>query len=140
MIWLSLFVSAFLAATLLPLGSEALLAAFYLDGHDALWLWLVASLGNTLGSCCNWLIGRELLRFQGRAWFPFKPEHIDAAQVRFHRFGKWTLLLAWLPIVGDPLTLVAGLMRVRFWLFLGLVFVGKGARYGVVLWLAGLVV
>jgi len=140
MIWLSLFVSAFLAATLLPLGSEALLIAFARDGHSTFWLWLVASLGNTLGSCCNWLIGRELLRFQNKSWFPFKAAQIEAAQARFHRYGGWTLLLAWLPIVGDPLTLVAGVMRVRFWLFLGLVFVGKAARYGVVLWLAGLAV
>jgi len=140
MIWLSLFISAFLAATLLPLGSEALLIALLHDGHTVFWLWMVASVGNTLGSCCNWFIGREVLRFQGKRWFPFKPSQIVAAQTRFHRYGEWSLLLAWLPLVGDPLTLVAGVMRVRFWLFLGLVFVGKGVRYWVVLWLAGLAV
>ena len=140
MAYLSLFLSAFVAATLFPLGSEVLLLALQSKGYLVLWLWLLASIGNTLGSCVNWWLGGQLLRFQNKRWFPFSGQAIEQAQQRFQRFGVWTLLLAWLPMVGDPLTLIAGVMRVRFWLFLGLVFLGKGARYGLVLWLGSLAV
>lgn len=77
----------------------------------------------------NWLLGRFLLHFQDRRWFYFKQEQIQGAQDWFNRYGFWTLLLAWLPIGGDALTLVAGIMRVRLWLFIVLVGAGKTARY-----------
>jgi len=134
-IYLSIFFSAFIAATFLPAFSELALAASLSSGVSIFLLWLAATCGNTLGSCVNWYIGREILRFKNKRWFPVSQPQLERAQIRFNRFGMWTLLLAWLPIVGDPLTLVAGMMRVRFVWFLLLVGIGKGLRYGVIVWL-----
>ncbi len=126
----SLFATALLAATLIPVSSEAVLAALSVaEGADVAWLIGIASLGNTLGAVINWLLGRYCLHWQGRRWFPVKKETLDRAAVRFDRYGKWSLLFAWLPIVGDPLTFVAGMLRVNFWIFVVLVGVGKTARY-----------
>ena len=131
--YLTLFLSAFIAATLLPLGSEVLLGAMALEGYPLLLLWLIATAGNTLGAAVNWLLGFKLLHFQNRRWFPFKPEKLQRAQIWFRKYGVSSLLFAWLPIIGDPLTFVAGLMKIRFWLFLILVAIGKGARYAIIL-------
>ncbi len=132
--YLALFASAFLAATLLPLSSEAVLAALTAaSGGEALVLWLVASLGNTLGALVNWLLGRFCLRWRDRRWFPVKPEELEKAGVWFRRYGTWSLLFAWLPVVGDPLTFVGGILRVNLWVFLFLVGTGKAARYAVVI-------
>jgi len=131
---IGLFVASFLAATLLPAQSEfglAVLAARFPD--QALFFLAVASLGNTLGSGVNWALGRALLRFQNKRWFPFKPSQIKAAQMRYSRFGYFSLLLSWLPIIGDPLTLIAGVMREPLWRFFLLVGFAKTARYAVVL-------
>jgi membrane protein YqaA with SNARE-associated domain len=133
---LLLFASAFLAATLLPLSSELILLALLHDGGDAVLLWAVATLGNTLGSAVNWLLGRYLLHFQQRRWFYFSSAQIDRAQGWFQRYGFWSLLLAWVPLGGDALTLIAGVMRLRLWLFLLLVGSGKALRYLSVLYLA----
>lgn len=127
--YLVLFLSAFFAATILPFYSEVVLFALLRDGGDPFLLVVVASVGNTLGAVVNWLLGRYLLHFQDRRWFYFKPEQISRAQNWFNRYGFWTLLLAWLPLGGDALTLIAGIMRVRFWLFIALVGIGKTARY-----------
>ncbi|MBK1708979.1 YqaA family protein [Marichromatium gracile] len=134
--YLLLFVSAFLAATLLPASSEVALYALLQAGATPWLLLLVATLGNTLGSLLNWWLGQALLRFQDRRWFHFTPAQIAAAQTRFARYGVWTLLFAWTPLIGDALTLVAGVMRVPLRLFLPLVALGKGARYALILWLA----
>jgi len=107
------------------------LAGLYFGGHDPLALWLWATAGNTLGAAVNWLLGRFLLRFQSRRWFPFRPDGLGRAQQWFRRYGVWSLLLAWMPLVGDALTFVAGVMRVRFPLFLLLTAIGKGGRYAV---------
>ncbi|MDM3871525.1 YqaA family protein [Porticoccus sp. W117] len=131
--YLSLFTSAFLAATLLPLGSEVLLGALVIEGYSPLWLWITATTGNTLGAVVNWYLGLKLLHFQDRRWFPFKPDKLRRAQAGFQKYGTASLLFAWLPIVGDPLTFVAGLMKTRLLPFVILVGLGKGARYGVVL-------
>lgn len=127
--YLMLFGSAFLAATILPFYSEVVLFALLRAGGDPVLLVLVASVGNTLGAAVNWLLGRYLLHYQDRRWFFFKPEQISKAQSWFNRYGFWTLLLAWLPIGGDALTFVAGIMRVRLWVFMVLVGIGKTARY-----------
>lgn len=132
-IYISLFVTALVAATLLPLSSEALLVSYVMSGYSAIGLWSAATLGNTMGSVINWWLGRQLLHLQDRPWFPFKPGKIVWAQVWFHRYGLYSLLLAWLPVVGDPLTFIAGVMRVNFWPFLILVIIGKGVRYGAVI-------
>ncbi|WP_101759506.1 YqaA family protein [Oceanicoccus sp. KOV_DT_Chl] len=127
--YLVLFFSAFLAATILPFYSEVVLFALLRAEYEPVALVLVASVGNTLGAVVNWYLGRFILHFQHRRWFYFKPDQVVKAQHWFNRYGFWTLLLAWLPIGGDALTVVAGIMRVRLWLFIVLVAVGKTARY-----------
>lgn len=130
------FLSAFLAATILPFSSEVVLSSFYAAGAgDALSLWLAASAGNVLGALVNWGLGRYLLHWQDRKWFPFKSDQLERADHWFAKYGVWSLLLAWVPIVGDPLTFIAGFLRVNLWVFLGLVTIGKAGRYAVLLWL-----
>ncbi len=134
--YLGLFFSAFLAATLLPFYSELLLVGLLASGYDPLGLWLWASLGNTLGGLLNWALGRYLLHFSDRDWFPFKPKTLTRARHWFGRYGLWSLLFTWLPLVGDPLTFIAGVMRVRLPLFAFLCGLGKAARYAVLIGLA----
>ena len=132
--YLAVFASAFLAATILPAASEVVLVgSSAVEGANITALLAVASVGNTLGSVVNWLVGRFLLRWRERPWFPIGAAALERATAWFARFGVWSLLLAWLPIVGDPLTLVAGVLRVNFWLFVALVALGKTARYALVL-------
>lgn len=127
-----LFFSAFLAATLLPLQSEAVLVALLLGGAHATWLLLVvATAGNVLGSLVNWLLGRSLERYRQRRWFPVSEERLQQAQHWYARYGRWSLLLSWMPLIGDPLTLAAGVMREPLWRFLLLVGLAKAGRYAV---------
>ncbi len=136
--YFGLFLSAFLAATLIPLSSEAVLAALSAaDGVDVALLFAVATLGNTLGAAVNWALGRFCLKWREHKWFPFSVAQIERAGTRFRRYGLWSLLFAWLPFVGDPLTFAAGALQVRFLPFVVLVGIGKGARYAAVLWVAG---
>ncbi len=102
-------------------------------GYNPVALWVVATIGNTLGSIVNYGLGRYLLRYQNRPGFPFKADKLHTSQVWFQRYGVWTLLFAWTPIVGDVFTFIAGVMKVKFMLFLVLVFIGKGLRYAVLL-------
>lgn len=129
---LIMFGSAFLAATFLPFYSEIVLLAQLQAGGPVGLLIAVATLGNVLGSCVNWWLGRWLLRFQHRKWFYFSEGQIHRGQQWFQRYGIWTLLFAWMPIGGDALPLIAGMMRVRLGIFLILVTIGKGARYVVI--------
>lgn len=131
--YLGLFTSSFLAATLLPFYSEVLLAGLFRAGYDFWLLLAVATAGNTLGAAVNWVLGRYLEQYKDRRWFPFKEHKLGHAQRWFNRFGVWSLLMAWLPIGGDALTFIAGLLRVSFPLFFLLTAIGKGARYAVVL-------
>jgi membrane protein YqaA with SNARE-associated domain len=125
-----LFTSAVAAASLLPLQSEAVLIALLLTDQYPVWLLvLIASVGNTLGSLINWALGRYIERFRNKSWFPVSEEQLHKAQAFYHRYGRWSLLLSWVPLIGDPLTLVAGLMRERIVPFLLLVSVAKTARY-----------
>ncbi|MEE9100479.1 YqaA family protein [Pseudomonas nitroreducens] len=131
-----LFLSAFGAATLLPLQSEAVLVGLLLGGQYPLWsLLLAASLGNVLGSLVNWLLGRGIERWHDKRWFPVSRQALEKAQVRYQRFGCWSLLLSWAPLIGDPLTLIAGMMREPLWRFLLLVTLAKVGRYAVLAWL-----
>lgn len=134
--YLYLLFSGFIAATLFPASSEILLLALYQQDYIVWLLWLAATTGNTLGSCVNWYLGKEILRFQHKRWFPVRPEQLLRAERQFNKYGVWTLLLAWLPIVGDPLTFIAGSLRMRFDLFLVLVAIGKGLRYAALIVLA----
>jgi membrane protein YqaA with SNARE-associated domain len=134
--YLGLFFAAFGAATLLPLQSEAVLVGLLISGHYSLWLLLaIATLGNVLGSMVNWWLGRSVERFKDRRWFPINARQLDKARTHYQRWGHGSLLLSWLPIVGDPLTLLAGVMREPLWRFVLIVTIAKGARYGA---LAGL--
>ncbi|CAM3683921.1 MULTISPECIES: YqaA family protein [Pseudomonadaceae] len=128
----ALFLSAFGAATLLPLQSEAVLVALLLAGQHPLWaLLLVATLGNVLGSWVNWLLGRSIEHYRERRWFPVSPARLQQAQGWYARYGRWSLLLSWMPVIGDPLTLVAGVMRERLWIFIAIVTLAKAGRYAV---------
>lgn len=138
--YIGLFLVAFVAASLLPAYSELLFVNLLTSGHDPLALWLWASAGNTLGSALNWWMGRYLLHFQDRRWFPFKSDSLGRAQRWFQRFGVWSLLLAWMPVGGDALTFIAGVMRVRFGLFITLTAIGKATRYAIVIGLTLLAV
>lgn len=131
---LALAASAFLSSTLLPGTSEVGLVAA-VSQWPTYWLSLlaVATFANTSGAAVNWWLGTQLHRFAGRRWFPASVERLAQAQNLFQRFGFWSLLFSWLPIIGDPLTLVAGVMRFRFLTFIALVAIGKAARYGVIL-------
>ena len=138
--YVGLFLIAFLAASLVPAYSELLFVDLLASGHDPLALWLWASAGNTLGSALNWGLGRYLLHFQDRRWFPFKSTSLGRAQSWFQRFGVWSLLLAWMPVGGDALTFIAGVMRVKFSLFITLTAIGKATRYAILLGLTLLAV
>ncbi|HCL67743.1 DedA family protein [Rhizobium daejeonense] len=128
-----LFLVALAAATILPMQSEAALAGLLLMETYSVWLLLaVASAGNVLGSLINWLLGRGLERFRDRRWFPVGPAALDRAQDWYQRYGKWSLLLSWVPVIGDPLTVVAGVLREPLPGFLALVAVAKVGRYLVV--------
>lgn len=130
--YLGLFLAAFGAATLLPLQSEAVLVGLLLSGHYSLW-WLlgIATLGNVFGSVVNWWLGRRVDHFKERRWFPVSTRQLEKARLHYERWGHWTLLLSWVPIIGDPLTLVAGVMREPLWRFLLIVTLAKGFRYAV---------
>ncbi len=133
--YFALFASSFLAATILPFYSEVLLYALLREGGDPVWLVTVATVGNTLGAVVNWVLGLFILQFKHKRWFYFSDKQIDKAQSWYQRYGQWSLLFAWLPIGGDALTLIAGVMKVRFAWFILLVGVGKALRYIVVAYL-----
>ncbi len=130
--YLAVFVSSFLAATIIPFYSEIAVVGALAAGAEPWPLIAVATLGNTLGAVVGWWLGLLVLRFRDRRWFPASASELERAQRWFQRFGVWSLLFAWLPIGGDALTVVAGIMRVRIDVFVVLVGVGKGLRYGVV--------
>ncbi|MBR7889826.1 DedA family protein [Marinomonas sp. A79] len=129
------FAVSLLSATLLPLGSEGVLL-YYASEADLTTslLWLAASIGNTLGGMTNWFLGLYLLRYHEKKWFPISPALREKSAVLFNRYGQWSLLLTWLPIVGDGIALVSGVLRTSFWVVLPLVFIGKAARYALILW------
>ena len=132
---LGLFVAALGAASLLPMQSEPVLVGLLLLGETPAWLLvLVASIGNTLGSLINWLLGRQVDRFRDRRWFPVPQAALDRATGWYRRWGRWSLLMSWAPFIGDPLTLVAGVLREPLGTFLLLVAIAKTARYLVLAW------
>ncbi|MDC1129956.1 DedA family protein [Candidatus Pelagibacter sp.] len=138
MIYLSLFSISFLAATILPFSSELTLAGLIAtSNYDNLLLLIVASFGNVLGAVVNWVLGFYSRNLTTKKWFLFKDVQIESSSKWFSKFGKWSLLFAWVPIIGDPLTLVAGLLRVRFLDFIILVAIGKVSRYLIVFYLMG---
>ncbi|HEY0120447.1 MAG TPA: YqaA family protein [Rhizobium sp.] len=128
--YLGLFTAALAAATILPMQSEAVLVALLVTGEYAAWLLVaVASIGNILGSVLNWLLGRSVERFRSRRWFPVSERAMERAQGWYRRYGRWSLLASWLPVVGDPITVVAGIFRESLPTFLLLVAIAKAGRY-----------
>jgi membrane protein YqaA with SNARE-associated domain len=137
----SLFVSAFLAATLVPGVSEVALAGVVASDAAPVGLAiLVATVGNTLGSCVNWGLGRYFAHLRHHRWFPVPAERFDRYGEWFRRWGVWSLLLSWMPVVGDPLTVIAGIARTPLALFIAIVVLAKGARYLVLAGVVGLAV
>ena len=136
-VYATLFLVAFAAATILPLQSEAVFTGLILTGkYSTLGLLAVASIGNVGGSVLTWLLGYWVGSYSHRKWFPVKEVALERARRHYKRFGKWSLLLSWLPIIGDPLTVVAGVMREPFPVFLAIVAVAKFGRYLVLLTVA----
>lgn len=128
-----LCLSAFLSATLLPGSSEAVLIGLLAAAQGTpVALIAAASLGNIAGAVVNWGMGRCFLNFKDRSWFPLKDATNARAQAWFARYGTWSLLFSWVPVVGDPLTLVAGVMQVPFARFLLVVGIGKVLRYAMI--------
>lgn len=127
--YLMLFAAAFLAATLFPAQSEAVLAALLSGGGHPAWALIAATLGNTLGACVNWVLGAYVQRFHDRRWFPVKDESLEKARRWYRRWGRWSLLLSWAPVFGDALTLAAGVMREPFLSFFLITGFAKLMRY-----------
>nr|WP_306269162.1 YqaA family protein [Pararhizobium sp. IMCC3301] len=126
----ALFLSAFVAATIIPAQSESVLTGLILaDQLSTVLLVTIASVGNIAGSVVNWGLGRGVDRFSEARWFPVKKPMLDRATRWYHRYGRWSLLLSWAPIIGDPLTVVAGVLREPLWRFLLLVSIAKTGRY-----------
>mgnify|MGYP003525380173 FL=1 len=125
-----LFISAFGAATLLPLQSEAVLIGLLLQNRHTVWVLIaVASLGNILGSCVNWYLGVQVEKYKHKKWFPVSEQNMQKAQKTYQKYGYWSLLLSWVPIIGDPITLIAGLLKENFARFLLVVSIAKIGRY-----------
>ena len=130
MVYFSLFLVSFLGGSILPVSSELTLVGLLSgNNYNELALLVSASLGNILGAVCNWALGFYLLQYINKRWFPFTHKQIEKASLWFKKFGLLSLLFAWVPIVGDPLTFAAGVLKVRFSFFLLLVSLGKIGRY-----------
>ncbi|MBC7133916.1 MAG: DedA family protein [Roseovarius sp.] len=130
-----LFAAAFGAATLLPFQSEVVFVGLQLAGTVSLGaLLVVASVGNTLGSVVNYVMGRGIEHFRHSRWFPVSEAQLSRARGWYARWGVWTLLLSWAPL-GDGFTVVAGIMRTPVWLFVALVAIAKTGRYMVLAWI-----
>jgi membrane protein YqaA with SNARE-associated domain len=127
---LGLFATALAAGSLLPMPSEAALVGLLLASPVDPWILVAtATAGNVVGSTVNWLLGVGAARYQDRSWFPVSPDRLAKARGWYHRYGRWTLLISWVPIIGDPLTVAAGLMREPLWSFLMIVSLAKFVRY-----------
>ena len=128
--YLQLLIISFLAATILPLSSELVLSTMLLtDSFDKYLLLVVASFGNIFGSSVNWYLGKKILIFKDKKWFPVNEKQIAKSEMYFKKYGIWSLLLSWVPIIGDPLTVIAGILKINFFTFLLLVSISKTSRY-----------
>lgn len=125
-----LFLTALIAATLVPAQSESVLSGLLLTHHySTAGLVVVASVGNILGSMINYALGRGIERFKNRKWFPASDKQLQRASRWYERYGRWSLLLSWAPFIGDPLTVIAGVLKEKFWIFTAIVSCAKIARY-----------
>ena len=129
-----LFLLSFLAATILPIGSEWMLVLMIVDGFSPGYCVLVATVGNYLGACTTYLIGCWGADYVPHRLLRMNEVQVERAKGFYRKYGAWSLLFSWVPVVGDPLCLVAGLFRVPFVWFSVLVFSGKCARYALLGW------
>ena len=128
--YFQLLIISFLAATILPLSSELVLSTMLLtDSFDKYLLLVVASFGNIFGSSVNWYLGKKILIFKDKKWFPVNEKQIAKSEMYFKKYGIWSLLLSWVPVIGDPLTVIAGILKINFFTFLLLVSISKTSRY-----------
>jgi len=129
-IYISLFLSAFFAATIFPAQSELVLLYLLQDrSNSVVLLLLAATVGNVLGAVVNYGLGYYVHRFKDRRWFPASQQQLEKAQRAYARWGRYSLLASWVPIIGDPITVIAGVLRDRFSVFVVLVTVAKAGRY-----------
>ncbi len=128
----ALFLLSFLASTIMPLGSEWMLVALLVNGHDPLLSVAVATAGNTLGACTTYIVGLYGGPFLIGRVLRISDETRQKAERLYGRYGSWSLLLSWVPVLGDPLCLVGGMLRIHLGRFSILVLTGKLARYVVV--------
>ena len=124
-----LFVAAFLSATILPLSSELILTTLLLNGLSPVWLIMIATTGNVLGSLTNYCLGFWASKSFIQKWLRILDADFRKAEHRFNKYGLTALLFAWVPIIGDPITVVAGIFRVKLLWFIILVTTGKFLRY-----------
>lgn len=125
-----LFLNALAAGSILPVQSEALLSLFLVKQQGYAWLLVFfATLGNTAGAIINWWLGKKIETFKNRKWFPASPEKLERARGYYNKFGKWCLLFSWVPVIGDALTVMAGLLKEKLWVFAVIVGTGKALRY-----------
>jgi len=134
--YFGLFFAAFLAATILPLSSEIVLSVLLLNGLSPLALVTIATTGNVLGSLTNYALGYWVSLEVIKKWLKISEEEFVRAEQRFVKYGLFSLCFAWVPVIGDPLTLIAGILRIRLFWFVILVSAGKLMRYIVVSYLA----
>ena len=133
MIYISLFTVSFMVATIVPFGSEMYFGTLLsLNKYNNFALLIAASAGNILGSVFNWICGYYVNYFIKKPWFPIKKEKITKGTKIFNKYGKWSLLLSWVPFIGDPITFVAGTLRYSIIPFVILVSIGKVGRYLVI--------
>ena len=128
--YFTLFISSFAAATILPAQSEALLAyQVSLNPRYVIQLITVATIGNVLGSIVNWWLGRLAEKLKNKKWFPISEVKLLQGEQYYRKYGRFSLLLSWVPFIGDPITIVAGIMREPLWSFITLVTIAKCSRY-----------
>ena len=135
--YISLFISSFLSSTILPGHSEITLTTLILlEKYSQFLLIFFASLGNILGSIINWYLGFYITKFINKSWFPFTKEQLNKVSLWYLKYGKWSLLFSWVPFIGDPLTIVAGMFRVPLVIFIIIVSISKILRYIFVAYIA----
>lgn len=129
-----MFLAAFCAATILPLSSEIVLAALLSNGFTPFNLLVMASMGNVLGSLVNFVLGYKFGKQLASKWLRVSDTTFYKAESFFAKWGRWSLFLCWVPVIGDPITLVAGVLRSNFWFFLFCVVISKTARYATLIY------
>ncbi len=127
--YLGLFISSFLAATILPFSSEIVLAGLLLKGWNPYYLVFIATLGNVLGSLTNYALGKWGGTIIVKRFLKVSDKELQRSSNVFNKYGVFSLLFAWVPVIGDPITIISGIAKTNIFLFSFLVSIGKLARY-----------